>query len=54
MYIGPQGIVHGTDNTLLNAGRQQLGIPNDGECAEGRLLVSSGLGGTEWRTAKSS
>ena len=27
MYIGPQGIVHGTFNTLLNAGRLKLGIP---------------------------
>lgn len=44
MYIGPQGIVHGTFNTLLNAGRQQLGIPQDGTLA-GKLFVSSGLGG---------
>ncbi len=44
MYIGPQGIVHGTFNTLLNAGRQQLGVPNDGNLA-GHLFVSSGLGG---------
>ena len=44
MYIGPQGIVHGTYNTLLNAGRQQLGIPEDGDLA-GFLFVSSGLGG---------
>lgn len=44
MYIGPQGIVHGTYNTLLNAGRQQLGIPNDGDLS-GHLFVSSGLGG---------
>ncbi len=29
MYIGPQGIVHGTYNTLLNAGRLKLGIPHD-------------------------
>ena len=29
MYIGPQGIVHGTFNTLLKAGRLKLGIPND-------------------------
>ena len=29
MYIGPQGIVHGTFNTLLNAGRLKLGIPQD-------------------------
>ncbi|MBU1020597.1 MAG: urocanate hydratase, partial [Firmicutes bacterium] len=29
MYIGPQGIVHGTYSTLLNAGRSKLGIPED-------------------------
>ena len=44
MYIGPQGIVHGTFNTLLNAGRLILGIPNDQNLA-GRLFVSAGLGG---------
>ena len=44
MYIGPQGIVHGTFNTLLNAGRLKLGIPNDQNLA-GRLFVSAGLGG---------
>lgn len=44
MYIGPQGIVHGTFNTLLNAGRQELGIPMDGDL-RGHLFVSSGLGG---------
>lgn len=44
MYIGPQGIVHGTFNTLLGAGRQMLGIPKDGSLA-GRLFVTSGLGG---------
>ncbi len=44
MYIGPQGIVHGTFNTLLNAGRLKLGIPADGNLA-GRLFVSAGLGG---------
>ncbi|MCL2124830.1 MAG: urocanate hydratase [Oscillospiraceae bacterium] len=44
MYIGPQGIVHGTFNTLLNAGRIKLGIPEDGDL-RGRLFVSSGLGG---------
>ena len=44
MYIGPQGIVHGTFNTLLNAGRLKLGIPNDGNLA-GRLFISAGLGG---------
>ena len=44
MYIGPQGIVHGTCNTLLNAGRLKLGIPNDKDLT-GRLFVSAGLGG---------
>ena len=44
MYIGPQGIVHGTFNTLLNAGRLVLGIPKDEDLA-GRLYVTSGLGG---------
>jgi urocanate hydratase len=44
MYIGPQGIVHGTFNTLLNAGRLKLGIPEEGNLA-GRLFVSAGLGG---------
>jgi urocanate hydratase len=44
MYIGPQGIVHGTYSTILNAGRAKLGIPPDKDLA-GRLFVSSGLGG---------
>ena len=44
MYIGPQGIVHGTFNTLLNAGRKKLGIPQDKDL-RGYLFVSSGLGG---------
>ena len=44
MYIGPQGIVHGTFNTLLNAGRMQLGIPEEGDL-RGHLFISSGLGG---------
>ena len=44
MYIGPQGIVHGTYNTLLGAGRLKLGIPREGNL-RGRLFVSSGLGG---------
>lgn len=42
MYIGPQGIVHGTNITLLNAGRK---ISKRGEGLEGKLFVSSGLGG---------
>lgn len=44
MYIGPQGIVHGTYNTILNAGRLKLGIGADGDLS-GKLFVSSGLGG---------
>ena len=44
MYIGPQGIVHGTYNTLLNAGRKVCNVPGDGNLA-GLLFVSSGLGG---------
>jgi urocanate hydratase len=44
MYIGPQGIVHGTYSTILNAGRAKLGIPADQDLA-GYLFVSSGLGG---------
>jgi len=44
MYIGPQGIVHGTFNTILSAGRQKLGILADGDL-RGHLFISSGLGG---------
>lgn len=44
MYIGPQGIVHGTFNTILNAGRMKLGIPEDKDL-KGHMFVSSGLGG---------
>jgi urocanate hydratase len=42
MYIGPQGIVHGTTITLMNAGRK---INKPGEDLSGKLFVSSGLGG---------
>lgn len=51
MYIGPQGIVHGTYLTLLNAGRRFLGIPADGDL-RGRTFVSSGLGGMSGAQAK--
>ena len=44
MYIGPQGIVHGTFNTILNAGRLKLGLRQD-EDLRGRLFITSGLGG---------
>ncbi|MCE7864243.1 MAG: urocanate hydratase [Bacteroidetes bacterium CHB5] len=42
MYIGPQGIVHGTNITILNAGRK---ISKQGETLAGKLFVTSGLGG---------
>ncbi|MBI1767507.1 MAG: urocanate hydratase [Bacteroidetes bacterium] len=42
MYIGPQGIVHGTNITILNAGRK---ISKKGEGLAGKLFVTSGLGG---------
>jgi len=42
MYIGPQGIVHGTTITLLNAGRK---ISENGEGLEGKLFITAGLGG---------
>lgn len=51
MYIGPQGIVHGTYITLLNAGRKYLGIPEDKDLA-GRFFISSGLGGMSGAQAK--
>jgi urocanate hydratase len=44
MYIGPQGIVHGTYSTILNAARLKLELPEDADMT-GRLFVSSGLGG---------
>ena len=44
MYIGPQGIVHGTTITLLNAGRLHLGLAPD-QGLEGHLFITSGLGG---------
>ncbi len=52
MYIGPQGIVHGTFNTLLNAGRLKLGVPHDGDI-RGFLFISSGLGGMSGAQGKS-
>ncbi|NQY05334.1 MAG: urocanate hydratase, partial [Flavobacteriaceae bacterium] len=42
MYIGPQGIVHGTTITVLNAGRK---ISKNGEGLAGKLFVTAGLGG---------
>lgn len=51
MYIGPQGIVHGTYLTLLNAGRKYLGVGEEGDLA-GALYISSGLGGMSGAQAK--
>ena len=51
MYIGPQGIVHGTYITLLNAGRLYLGIPESGNL-KGHAFVTSGLGGMSGAQAK--
>ncbi len=51
MYIGPQGIVHGTYITILNAGRKYLGIPADKDL-KGICFVTSGLGGMSGAQAK--
>jgi urocanate hydratase len=51
MYIGPQGIVHGTTITVLNAGRRLPG--SDGSLA-GKVFVTSGLGGMSGAQAKAS
>ena len=45
MYIGPQGIVHGTTITILGAGRLYLSEEGDENPLAGKLYVSSGLGG---------
>ncbi len=48
MYIGPQGIVHGTTITVMNAARKQLqakGIPGTQQNMKGMLFVTAGLGG---------
>lgn len=48
MYIGPQGIVHGTTITVMNAARKQLkarGIEGNNDNMHGLLLVTAGLGG---------
>jgi urocanate hydratase len=42
MYIGPQGIVHGTTITILNAGRK---VSRGGDALAGKVFVSSGMGG---------
>ena len=48
MYIGPQGIVHGTTITVMNAARKQLrqrGLKGTAEERKGMLFVTAGLGG---------
>lgn len=50
MYIGPQGIVHGTTITVLNAGRK---ISKAGEGLAGKLFLTSGLGGMSGAQPKS-
>lgn len=42
MYIGPQGIVHGTTITVMNAFRMKL---NEGETPAGKIFLTAGLGG---------
>jgi urocanate hydratase len=51
MYIGPQGIVHGTTITLLNAARLHLDLP-EGRDLAGITFVTSGLGGMSGAQAK--
>jgi len=51
MYIGPQGIVHGTTITILNAARKYLNLPDDSDMG-GVLFVTSGLGGMSGAQAK--
>jgi len=51
MYIGPQGIVHGTTITLLNAARNHLGLSGDVGLG-GVTFVTSGLGGMSGAQAK--
>lgn len=51
MYIGPQGIVHGTYITILNAARKYLGLGQD-KNLQGICFVSSGLGGMSCAQSK--
>ena len=51
MYIGPQGIVHGTTITILNAARLHLGIDGDSDL-RGITFVTSGCGGMSGAQAK--
>jgi urocanate hydratase len=52
MYIGPQGIVHGTYSTILNAARKKFGMSSERDLS-GFLFVSSGLGGMSGAQGKS-
>jgi len=52
MYIGPQGIVHGTTITLLNAGRKYLNVGEEG--LHGKTFITSGLGGMSGAQGKAS
>ena len=52
MYIGPQGIVHGTYSTILNAARKKIGMSSERDLS-GFLFVSSGLGGMSGAQGKS-
>ena len=51
MYIGPQGIVHGTTITLMNAARLKFGLSEDSNLG-GMRFVTSGLGGMSGAQAK--
>ena len=51
MYIGPQGIVHGTAITILNAARKFLDLQDQSDLG-GVLYVTSGLGGMSGAQAK--
>ena len=51
MYIGPQGIVHGTTITLLNAARLHLGLKDEADLS-GITFITSGLGGMSGAQAK--
>ena len=51
MYIGPQGIVHGTTITLLNAARLHLGLSDESNLS-GITFITSGLGGMSGAQAK--
>ena len=51
MYIGPQGIVHGTTITLMNAARMKFGIASNSDLS-GLRFITSGLGGMSGAQAK--